>query len=842
MLSPLFYQPLPAGLDKLAELALDLRWTWTHEGDQFWNTVNPVVWSQTQNPWLILQSTSRSALEKLARKPEFIKDLQHLTEVRQQYLDRTGWFQRKYPENTVKPVAYFSMEFGLGEALPLYAGGLGILAGDYLKTASDLNVPLVGIGLLYQEGYFRQILDSNGWQTEAYPYNDPTSLPIRPVIDESGGWLRVPLELPGRTLWLRVWQAHVGRVMLYLLDSNEPLNSPADRGITNKLYDDRLNIRLMQEMVLGIGGWRVIRALNIPVEICHLNEGHPAFVILERARDFMNEKREPFHVALCVMRAGTVFTTHTPVDAGFDRFPAELIARYFGAYLETANIPLEQLLELGRTGSNNKHEPFNMAYLATRGSISINGVSWLHGRVSRRIFSPLYPRWPQVEVPVTHVTNGVHVPSWDSALADQLWTETCGKERWLHTLENLSDNIDKLNDEELWALRTRECQSLIAYVRQKLANQLRQQGADAHRIREAQLVLDSNVLTIGFARRFAAYKRPDLLLTDPERLISIITSSKYPAQLVVAGKAHPEDEEGERLVQQFVSFANRPSIRRKVVFLEDYDIAMAQQLVKGVDLWINTPRRPWEACGTSGMKVLVNGGLNVSELDGWWAEAYSPEVGWALGDGKEHAEPEWDLVEANQLYDLLEKEIIPLFYTRNAQGIAVEWVKKMRASMSRLAPRFSSNQMLREYVQKIYIPTSERLHERMAEGARLAQEIYAWHNVLEQHWPDLHFGDLKVEQKDDKWHFEVPVYFGELDPDFVTVELYAAPFEEEYTDPYAAVRVPMERGEKILAINSFIYRAAAPAVRPAEHFTIRAIPAHPSACVPLEDNHIMWQK
>jgi starch phosphorylase len=833
-----FHRPLSLGLGKLTELALDLRWTWSHEADQLWSAIDPEVWGRTKNPWLMLQIVSQTELHKLLRSRVFAGELQYLLESRREYLDNPGWFRQNYPDKKLNPIAYFSMEFGLGEALPLYAGGLGILAGDYLKTASDLHVPLAGIGILYQEGYFRQLLDRKGWQIEAYPYNDPTSLPIRPATDAAGSWLRVSLELPGRTLWLRVWQAQVGSVMLYLLDSNDPLNNPVDRGITNRLYDDRPDIRLMQEMILGIGGWRLLKALGIPVEICHLNEGHAAFVVLERARSFMLQTKEPFDVALCATRAGNVFTTHTPVAAGFDTFSQDLIAHYFTDYLRSVNTPLDRFLALGLQEPGNRNEPFNMAYLAMRGSLCINGVSRLHGKVSRRIFQHLYPRWPEEEVPVSHVTNGVHVPSWDSEHADELWTKAYGKERWLHSLENLAESIQRIPDERLWEFRTRQCQDLVDYVRRKLASQLGQHGASFETIREAELVLEANVLTIGFARRFTAYKRPNLLLADPERLESIINNPKHPIQLIIAGKAHPDDTEGKHLIQQFIRFAERPSVRRRVVFLEDYDIDVAQQLVQGVDLWLNTPKRPWEACGTSGMKVLVNGGLNFSELDGWWAEAYTPEVGWALGDGQEHNEPYWDAVEANQLYELLEKEIIPEFYNRDERGIPVSWVARIRASLSMLTPRFSSNRMLREYVDNVYVPATDRFRERIKSTARLAKEICAWKDALGRYWHDISFGEVKVIKQNKWWRFQIPVYLGELGPDSVCVELYANPWNGEST-----VRIEMARGDKIEgSVNGYIYEGEIEAVRPAEHYTVRIIPAHRATSVPLEDSHILWQK
>lgn len=829
---------LPEGLESLIELALDLRWTWSHTSDTLWQVLAPELWELTQNPWVILQSVSQVRLEQLAADPAFNDELRRSVTAHQGYLRQSGWFRQTYPPHALNPVAYFSMEFGLGEALPLYAGGLGILAGDYLKTASDLHVPLVGVGLFYQEGYFRQLLDDQGWQVEAYPYNDPGSLPIQPMLDAAGEWLQVPLELPGRTLRLRVWQVQAGRVRLYLLDSNDPLNGPADRGITAKLYDAIPEIRLLQEMVLGIGGWRALEALGIPAEVCHLNEGHAAFAVLERARGCMRQTGHAFPVAWWATRAGTVFTTHTPVAAGFDAFPNELIRRYFREYVPQLGISLDQLLALGRWDPHTSDEPFNMAILALRGSIAVNGVSRLHGAVSRRLFQPLFPRWPTHEVPIGAITNGVHMPSWDSAWADTLWTECCGQGRWIGNLEGLPDGIRGLSDGEVWAFRTQGCQALVHAVRQHLAQQLRQSGAEPETVQATQQVLDPHVLTVGFARRFTAYKRPHLLLHDPDRLTRLLTHPERPVQLVVAGKAHPQDAEGKRLVQAFVRFARQPAVRQRVVFLADYDMALAGHLVQGVDLWLNTPRRPWEACGTSGMKVLVNGGLNCSELDGWWAEAYRPEVGWALGDGEEHPEPEWDAVEAAQLYTLLEQQIVPEFYDRTPQGIPVRWVGRMRASMAELTHRFTGNRMLRQYLEQIYLPLTTSFRARTADGARLASELLAWQTVLGQHWPQLHFGTVQVQRQDDQWHFQVPVYLSEVDPAWVRVELYADPWETQ-----AAVCEPLARGEPLPgAVNGYLYQGSVPATRPADHFTPRIIPAHPAAQVPLEDSHILWQR
>ena len=600
-----FSRDLPAELAPLEDLALDLRWTWSHEADALWKRVDAEAWDRTRNPWTILQNVSTEQLRELADDRSFVDHLERLAAARRAYLDRSGWFASTYGAAALTGVAFFSMEFGLSDALPLYAGGLGVLAGDFLKTASDLGVPTVGIGLLFQEGYFRQTIDAAGWQHEAYPYNEPATMPIRLVLADGGRWLRIALELPGRTLFLRVWQGSVGRATLYLLDSNDPLNSPVDRGITGKLYDGGTETRLLQEIVLGIGGWRTIEMLRPEIEICHINEGHAAFIVLERARRLAQRLGIGFWEAWWAVRAGTVFTTHTPVAAGFDHYSQELIGRYLRVLMDSSNkagAAIADILALGRADLDRTDGLFNMAYLAVRGSLASFGVSRLHGRVSRHIFRPLFPRWPGCQVPIDHVTNGIHVPSWDSAQADQIWTAACGKDRWRGTPDALSESIEALSDEGLWAMRGDSRKELVQSVRARLTTHLSSRGLSAETVGRASDVLDPNVLTLGFARRFAAYKRPNLLLRDAARFGRLLNDDRRPAQIVVAGKAHPDDDEGKRMIQEWIAFAQRPEFRHRVVFLEDYDIALAEVLVKGVDVWINTPRRPWEACGTSGMK------------------------------------------------------------------------------------------------------------------------------------------------------------------------------------------------------------------------------------------------
>ncbi len=635
----------------------------------------------------------------------------------------------------------------LSEALPIYSGGLGNVAGDQLKAASDLGVPVVGVGLLYQQGYFRQVIDRDGAQQALYPYNNPGQLPITPLRQANGEWLRLEIALPGYSVWLRAWQVQVGRANLYLLDSNDAANFPAHRGITSELYGGGPELRLKQELLLGISGWRLLCALGICPEVCHLNEGHASFAVLERARRFMQETAQPFDVALAVTRAGNLFTTHTAVAAGFDRFAPALIGHYLGGYAEQElGITLHDLLALGRENPNDSSESFNMAYLAIRGSGAVNGVSRLHGEMSRHIFLPLFPRWPQAKIPVGHVTNGVHMPTWDSAQADDFWTEACGKDRWLGTTKTLEQDIHRVSDARLWQFRIAASKSLVEYARERLSRQLTATGAPPDAVEGAKHLFDPNALTLGFARRFATYKRPNLLLHDPERLLRLLNDPQRPVQLILAGKAHPEDQAGQALIHEWINFIRQPETRLHIVFLSDYDMLLTEHLVQGVDVWINTPRRPWEASGTSGMKVLVNGGINLSELDGWGAEAYAPEVGWAIGDGREHGEdPAWDAVEADALYDLLEREVIPEFYARDKNGIPTAWVKRMRESMARLTPRFSATRTVREYTEQHYLPAAAAYRERAADKGAVGRQMVNWRQALEQKWATLRLGEVTAE-------------------------------------------------------------------------------------------------
>jgi glycogen phosphorylase len=824
--------------ETLTRLALDLSWSWSHSADEIWRQLDPELWDLTANPWLVLQSASNRKLENLAGNG-FRKRAEELLNELNERNAAPAWFQSAHSASPLRGIAYFSMEYMLSEALPIYSGGLGNVAGDQLKAASDLGVPVVAIGLLYQQGYFRQELDARGEQQVLYPVNEPGQLPIRRVRRSDGELLTMHLTLPAGKLWIRTWEAQVGRTKLYLLDANDPLNPPSIRAVTSELYGGGPELRLKQEMLLGIAGWRFLRELGITIDVCHLNEGHAAFAVLERARACMEETGRRLHDALAITRAGNVFTTHTAVDAGFDRFAPELIAQYLSSYAQDQlGISVGDLLALGRKDHSDNAEPFNMAYLAINGSGSVNGVSRLHGKVSRRLFQPLFPRFPEHEVPVGHVTNGIHVPTWDGEEADRLWTEVCGKDRWRGDQQCVETSLRNASDERIWRMRSTGRAALVEYARQRLSRQEAGYGASILQIQQSEAVLNPQTLTLGFARRFATYKRPTLLLHDRERLVRILTNPQRPVQLVLAGKAHPADAPGQALIREWSNFARGPEIRPHVVFLSDYDMTLAQRLEEGVDVWINTPRRPWEASGTSGMKVLANGALNLSVLDGWWAEAYDPKLGWAIGDGNEHGDdPAWDRADAEALYDVLENEIIPEFYKRDEQGIPRPWVARVRESMAVLTPAFSANRTVRQYTEEEYIPAATAYARRACSDPALTEAFLVWQDAIARSWGNVSFGRVSEETENGDLVFEAEVYLGGLDPSSVKVELYA-----DSLNGGPAFRKEMCPGTThALESGAYLYNVRTPATRPATDFTARIMPHHPLA-LPTEIRRIVWHR
>lgn len=826
------------GFDALFEIALNLSWSWSHSSDKIWSQLDQNLWEATRNPWVVLQTVSREKLEAVLLDQNFRDMVDACLEANRKTESAPAWFQKTFNTAPFSCAAYFSMEFMLCEALPIYSGGLGNVAGDQLKAASDLGIPVVGIGLLYQKGYFRQMIDGNGNQQALYPFNDPGQLPITPLRKANGEWLRLELSLPGYSIWIRAWQVKVGRAKLFLLDSNDAANFPIYRGITSELYGGGTELRLQQELLLGIGGWRLLEELGIKPDVCHLNEGHAAFAVLERAKNFMKEKDISFEKALDVSRAGNLFTTHTAVSAGFDRFYPLMIQKYLGKYAhDHLGLSTSELLALGRLNPNDSSEYFNVAYLAIRGSGTINGVSRLHGEVSRKIFQPLFPHWPQSQVPIRHVTNGVHMPSWDSVASDELWTNICGKARWLEETECLEKAICSAPIEKIWSMRNANRKQLVEYSRERLSTQLAASGANSEEIDQAKHIFDPSILTLGFARRFATYKRPNMLLYDKGRLLKILTNPSRPVQLIVSGKAHPADMPGQAMIREWINFIKWPEARPHVIFLSDYDMQLTEHLVQGVDVWINTPRRPWEACGTSGMKVLVNGGLNLSEVDGWWAEAYRPEVGWAIGDGKEHGEdPAWDAAEANALYDLLENQIVPEFYARDSEGRPAAWLNRVQVSMARLTPYYSANRAVRDYA-RLYVNAALKYRQR-TENPQWIANVEIWKKELDQKWGVIRFSEYHCQTTEGCHHFTVQVYLDNISPSFVNVELYSDPQQGE--DPFIQkmdlVR-PLAGAE-----NTYLFEIKVPSTRSATDFTARVVPYLEGVSIPLECSHILWQK
>ncbi|NLG26296.1 MAG: glycosyltransferase family 1 protein, partial [Chloroflexi bacterium] len=696
---------LPPKLAPLHELAYNLWWSWNLEAAELFRRLDDALWeSSGHNPVLILGRISQDRLMAAANDDGFMAQLARVYQSFTNYVNtRDTWYVKSGGTPNMS-VAYFSAEFGITECLPIYSGGMGILSGDHLKSASDLGIPLVGVGLLYQEGYFRQYLNADGWQQESYPINDFYSLPLQRVMDAEGQPLRIQVEYPGRLVTAQIWRAQVGRVPLYLLDTNLAENRPEDRDITDQLYGGDLDMRIRQEIMLGIGGIRALTALGIRPTVCHMNEGHSAFLGLERIRAAMQERKLSFAEARQLTMAGNVFTTHTPVPAGIDLFPQHLMDYYFAEYAQQLGLDRESFLNLGRRSNTPNDEPFSMAILALRVAGHTNGVSKLHAEVARSMWHDLWPQTPLSEVPITPITNGIHSRSWISDDLSSLYTRYLGP-GWIERPVDPAvwKRVDLIPDEELWRTHERRRERLVSVARTRARRQLERRGAPPQDIKVASEILNPDILTIGFARRFATYKRATLLFSNVERLAAILNNPERPVQLIFAGKAHPRDNPGKEFIRRLVHYARQDELRRRILFLEDYDMSLARYMVQGVDVWLNTPRHGKEASGTSGMKAAQNGALNLSTLDGWWVEGYAPETGWSIGRGETYEDENYgDQVEANALYDLLEKEIVPLFYDYGGNGIPRGWIAKMKGSIREIAPVFNTHRMVQQYVRDCY--------------------------------------------------------------------------------------------------------------------------------------------
>ena len=768
---------LPAELAALQRIAYNLWWSWEPEAIGLFQRLDPELWRLTHhNPLEVLGLLQQATLESLLADEGFMSHLARVEERMDEYLAGATWYQRHGDPGAA--IAYFSMEFGLHESLPIYSGGLGILAGDHLKSASDLGLPLVGVGLLYRQGYFRQHLNPDGWQQEIYPENDFFNLPLHQEKDAAGLPMCLDLELLDRRVRVQIWRVQVGRVRLYLLDTNLEENAPLDREITTRLYGGDQDMRVRQEILLGIGGIRALKLLGLAPNVCHMNEGHAAFLALERIRTLMVESGLSFKEATEAVRGGNIFTTHTPVEAGIDHFPAELMEKYLGRYYRALGLSHDAFLGLGQSQGQGDGS-FCMAVLAMKLSSYSNGVSELHGEVSRRMWADVWPDLPEEQLPLTSITNGVHQKSWLSNEMTALLIRYLGT-RWLQeqSAEQLWRKVSQIPDAELWRTHRRGTERLVNYARRCLKLQLSDREAGAKEIAATAEVLDPEILTIGFARRFATYKRGTLLLQDKERLAAILNHPDRPVQIVFAGKAHPADHQGKELIRQIVQLSHEERFRRRIVFLEDYDIAVARHLVQGVDVWLNTPLRPQEASGTSGMKVAFNGGLNMSILDGWWCEGYRGNNGWAIGRGEVYNDLAYqNEVESRSIYDLLEKEIVPLFYNRGGDGMPRGWISFMKTSLQTLCPVFSTDRMVQEYARRCYLPAFEHWDRLNRDGLRLAVELARWKERLHGMWGQLSIDAVEAETRrevtvGDRLPIKVRITAGQIPLSEIAVEVY----------------------------------------------------------------------
>ncbi len=841
---------MPEPLARLPELAYNLRWTWDRETIDLFRRLGDEIWEETgHNPVRMLGLISQNRLNALARDEGFLAHLERVLASFDEYMQggHKAWYPSEYGLEERPQIAYFSFEFGLTESIPNYSGGLGVLAGDHLKAASDLNVPLVGVGLLYQQGYFRQYLNVDGWQQELYPDNDFYTMPLHLVTDDTGEPVRVSVELPGRSVYAQIWRAQVGRLDLYLLDTNIPQNSREDQDLTDQLYGGDREMRIKQEILLGIGGLRALYALGIEPAVCHMNEGHSAFLALERARILMERLGLPFRKAALITSASNVFTTHTPVPAGNDYFAPDLVEKYFKDYREQLGLSQEEFLALGRVNNHNGDEHFCMTVLALRMSAYANGVSRLHGETARAMWQNLYPLVPVREVPITSITNGVHTFSWVSKDMAQLFDRYLGP-RWREdpTDPRVWERALVIPDEELWRTHERRRERLVAFARQRLIAQLEQRGVPPAEIEAAHEALDPDVLTVGFARRFATYKRATLLLKDPERFMALLCGER-PIQFIFAGKAHPHDVEGKEFIRQIVHFARTTGCRNRIVFLEDYDMVMARYLVQGCDVWLNVPRRPLEASGTSGMKAALNGVLNLSTLDGWWAEAYRREIGWAVGAGETYSDVEMqDYIESNALYDLLEKDVIPTFYDRGADNLPREWIARMKASLRELAPIYNTARMVKEYTRRFYVPALDQARRLSAEGYEKGLQLADWIVSLEQHWGEVRVGEVTTSfhaqvRAGEAQQVQVQVYLGDISADDVAVQFYEGTLDKQGEIERGRAHDMQYFGPADNAQGWHIYRLEfTPEVSGRHGYTVRVIPRHVEVHNPLRLGLITW--
>ena len=840
---------LPGRLERLADIANNLWWCWEPEAVELFFRMDRDLWLATdQNPRRMLGELSQERLEELSQSGSFLAQLDRVWSRLEEYMKGGADWRKRHPEAPKDLlVAYFSAEFGLQESVCIYSGGLGILAGDHLKAASDLGMPMVGVGLLYREGYFRQYLNADGWQQELYPRNDFHNMAISQVRGEDGHPLVVEVPYPGRVVRAYVWKCQVGRVPLYLLDCDHEENSQADRAITGQLYGGDRETRIKQEIMLGMGGVTALRLVGLHPTVFHINEGHAAFMTFQRIRDLMTRDGITFNQACEVVKVSSLFTTHTPVPAGNDMFDPSLVASYFNDYCGQIGVGLNDLLALGRQNPADGREPFCMTVLALKLCAAANGVSELHGVVAREMWKQVWKGVPEDEVPVSHVTNGVHIRSWISRDLATLYDRYIGPD-WVNMPHNqdIWKRIDAVPDTELWRTHERRRERLVNFARRRMARQLVNRGAPLSEQRLASELLDSETLTIGFARRFATYKRATLLLRDPDRLRSILLNPERPVQLIIAGKAHPQDTQSKDLIRQLVHFAHTPEMRGRIIFIEDYDINVARYMLQGVDCWLNTPRRPMEASGTSGMKAAVNGALNISIPDGWWCEAeILGENGWSIGKGEMYdTTEEQDRVESAALYEILEKEVVPMFYNRGRDGLPREWITRMKTAIRTISPVFNTYRMVEEYANRFYIPCCRRRQTLFVEDRAPVYRLADWKERVRRAWGQVRVADISSGATDGLAHgsslpVAAEVHLGELTPADVRVEVFYGVMDRTGQLP-SGLREQMEC-TKTLGNGMFRFEGMVPCRRTGQlGFTVRVLPWHTDMFNEHEMELIIW--
>ncbi len=775
---------MPKKLQFLKELANNIWIFWNFEAFDLFRRLDRDLWEEVHhNPVLLLGKVSQRNLEMRAKDEGYLSQMERVKAEYKRYMSHRKELSLHGKKKHDLLVAYFSMEFGLCEALPLYSGGLGVLSGDHIKSSSDLNLPLVGVGLLYDRGYLRQYLNSEGWQQEFYETNDFYNMPISLVKNAQGKPCKTWVPMDDHKVYIQIWKIQVGRTELYMLDTNVPENSEEDKQITYQLYAGDREYRLKQEVLIGIGGVRALNELNIYPTAYHFNEGHCAFGSLERIRQLMIEYDMSYEEAFEAVYASNSFTTHTPVPAGNERFSPDLMEKYFTEYLKELRLSFDDFMALGRENPSDKKEHFCMTVLGIKSSAYCNGVSELHSEVSREMWKNLFRKLPVDDIPIMDITNGTHIPSFISHDMSQLFNRYLGP-RWKEDPDNKKvwERVQHIPDSELWGTHERRRERLVAFVRKRLYEQLKRRGASRSELNEIQDVLNPKTLTVGFARRFASYKRANLLFRDPERLKRILTNKDRPVQIVFAGKAHPQDMEGKELIKKIIQYSKEEPFRYHIVFIEDYDINVARYMVQGVDIWLNTPRRPLEASGTSGMKASANGGLNVSILDGWWCEGYDPQWGWSIGNGEEYEDLEYqDALESRALYDILEKETAPLFYDIGRDGLPGKWIEMMRLSMQKICHVFNSNRMLEEYSQKFYLPSSENWERLSSDQFKKSKELARWKKRVLKHWDKVEIKKVQTPEKKSltigtKYPVKVYVQLPEdFKPDDIRVQVYYGP-------------------------------------------------------------------